>query len=423
MTIPLVSVADRRGHHFVLSLNLIPRLFLLAWTFAVGYFDQVLPINAILAAPVLSFLGGDCVFNSIIYSLVSDLTDDHVLRATFFGYATAVTSIFSSQLGPAAASATMTMLLWLPLWIGIILLFLTIPVVSALPRAVAHHRLASDTEEGDTASPLISTPARAFPSLDHKPSTASRFRSVLAILTNPSRNFLLLLTCFFLASLASSDTKLLPLYISTRYHWRFSSVGYLLSAKALFNFLLLSLVIPRFLRWRQARRQPRSSSPSPPATTGSSDPDGGGDGARDANNIASAYTCLVFSVLGALAIALSPVIWALVPSLLLYALGIALPMFTYSLLRSPSMRISTAGTPGAGAEEEEDGSGSGGPGTQLFSVVMLVRTVGTLLGAVLMPSLWVAGLGIGGMALGMPYVVSAACYAVAGVLVRRIKVA
>lgn len=80
MTIPLVSLADRYGHRFVLCLNLVPRIFLLGWTFMVGYFDQTLPVNAILFAPALSFLGGDCVFNSIVYSLVSELTHDHVLR-------------------------------------------------------------------------------------------------------------------------------------------------------------------------------------------------------------------------------------------------------------------------------------------------------------------------------------------------------
>jgi len=52
----------------------------LAWTFAVGYLDEILPARAILAATALSFLGGDCVFNAIVYSLVSDLTDDHVLK-------------------------------------------------------------------------------------------------------------------------------------------------------------------------------------------------------------------------------------------------------------------------------------------------------------------------------------------------------
>lgn len=80
MTIPLVCLADQYGHRFVLLLNLVPRIFLLAWTFAVGYFDRVLPVKAIIAAPMFSFLGGDCVFNSIVYALVSELTDDHVLR-------------------------------------------------------------------------------------------------------------------------------------------------------------------------------------------------------------------------------------------------------------------------------------------------------------------------------------------------------
>jgi hypothetical protein len=80
MTIPLVSLADHYGYRLVLCLNLFPRVFLLCWTFLVGYFDRALPVNAILAAPVFSFLGGDCVFNSIVYGLVSELTDDHVLR-------------------------------------------------------------------------------------------------------------------------------------------------------------------------------------------------------------------------------------------------------------------------------------------------------------------------------------------------------
>jgi hypothetical protein len=128
------------------------------------------------------------------------------------------------------------------------------------------------------------------------------------------------------------------------------------------------------------------------------------DAAADVTN---AHTSLLLSVLGALAIALAPSVALLVPALLLYALGIALPMFTYSLLKAPGMGVSTE---------------SNGPGTQLFSVVMLVRTVGTLVGAVVMPALWVAGLGVGGWGLGMPFVVSAGCYAVAGGLVRRIEV-
>lgn len=298
----------------------------------------------------------------------------------------------------------MSTLLWLPLWIGIALLLLALPVISSFPSATRHHRSASSEEEGDATVPLI--PTRTSQRFDLRSSTTHRFRTILSLLTNPTRHLVLLLTVFFLASLASSDTKLLPLYISKRYGWRFSSVGYLLSVKALFNFFLLSYLIPRFLRWRQSRSAAAVVEVEVEVVANASQP-----AAVDAENVSNAHTCLVFSVLGALAIALSPAVWALVPSLLLYALGIALPMFTYSLLKSPSMGLTAA---------REGRGGEGGPGAQLFSVVMLVRTVGTLVGAVVMPSLWVAGLGMGGWALGLPFGASAVCYAVAGVLVKRI---
>jgi hypothetical protein len=346
-------------------------------------------------------------------------------RAAFFGYTNAISSIFSLQLGPALAAASMSSLLWLPLWIGMILLLLAIPLISTLPTPPSHRNLPIPaTDEEDALIPR--------PGLDLKSTTARRFRTILALLANPTRNFLLLLSVFFIASLASSDTKLLPLYISKRYGWRFASVGYLLSVKAVFNFVFLSLVVPWFLRWRQ-RRHPRSHSGasvtasgsetrllshsrSPPTSRSRSrsrsrsapaTPDSAARSTQE--NVANAHTCLVFSVLGALAIALSPAIWALVPALLVYALGIALPMFTYSLLKAPGM--------GLERQQREDASGM-----QLFSVVMLVRTIGTLVGAVVMPSLWVAALGVGGWASGMPYAVSAVCYALAGLVVRMIKV-
>ncbi|KAL2133517.1 hypothetical protein VTI74DRAFT_2243 [Chaetomium olivicolor] len=429
MTIPLVSLADHYGHRFVLCLNLIPRVFLLAWTFAVGYFDRVLPINAILAAPILSFLGGDCVFNSIVYSLVSELTDDHVLRATFFGYVNAVSAIFSLQLGPALASATMSALLWLPFWIGIAILLIAVPVISTLPLPSSHHLPTSD-DSSEAALPLLSSPSARH---TLKTLTKSRLNTIISLLSNPSRNFVLLLAVFFFASLASSDTKMLTLYISKRYGWKFSSVGYLLSGKAVFNFILLSVVVPRVLQLRQSRRASLPGAEAgraggggigaaaAAAATAAAEAASGGQRrssseqglhgtAVDKETIANAHICLVFSVLGALAIALSPAIWALVPSLLLYALGIALPMFTWSLLKSPSMGL------------DESLGGDDRQGTQLFSVVMLVKTVGTLLGAVVMPALWVAGLGIRGWALGMPFLVSAGCYAIAGGLVRKIAV-
>ncbi|KAH6952349.1 hypothetical protein BKA56DRAFT_605380 [Ilyonectria sp. MPI-CAGE-AT-0026] len=50
-----------------------------------------------------------------------------------------------------------------------------------------------------------------------------------------------------------------------------------------------------------------------------------------------AMLCLFVSVLGTLGIAVAAKIWMLVPSLFIYALGSALPIFTLSLLKSPAI--------------------------------------------------------------------------------------
>lgn len=44
---------------------------------------------------------------------------------------------------------------------------------------------------------------------------------------------------------------------------------------------------------------------------------------------------------------------------------------------------------------------------QDYSVVMLVKTVGSLVGAPVMTLAWVKGIGLGGAALGLPYFLSA----------------
>lgn len=80
MTIPLGFVAERYGRRPVLTLNLVSRIWIILWAVVVGNFEDLLPTKAIIAAPMLSVLGGDCVFNSITYALASDLTEDRVLR-------------------------------------------------------------------------------------------------------------------------------------------------------------------------------------------------------------------------------------------------------------------------------------------------------------------------------------------------------
>jgi hypothetical protein len=367
---------------------------MLLWAIVVGSFDALLPTKAIIAGPVLSTLGGDCVFNSLTYNLASNLTDDHVQRAIYFGYMSSVSYVVA-LLGPALASSTMTLSLWLPFWLGLILLLLAIPIIQLLPSPQELDRdedgLAEEQHEPLLSSPLLKAQDDQN-SLLH--STAERLQTIKTIISSHPRNFTLLLFSFWLTSLASSDTKLLVQYISARYGWTFASAGYLLSGKAVVNFTLLTVIIPKLLRSAREVQQAGSTE------------------AVDKSNIRNAMYCLLVSVFGALGIAITSRIWMLIPSMFVYALGSALPIFTLSLLKSPA--ISPPHT--------ENLEGSSDPEPHIFSIVMLVKTAGSLVGAPLMAALWVHGLDIGGAALGMPFFFSAPCYTVAIWVLTEMKV-
>jgi hypothetical protein len=73
---------------------------------------------------------------------------------------------------------------------------------------------------------------------------------------------------------------------------------------------------------------------------------------------------------------------------MIYALGSALPVFTMSLVKSPLIALANS--------DIRD-----------FSIVMLTKTLGSLVGAPVMTVLWVHAIKLGGIGLGLPYFVSA----------------
>ncbi|KAJ2984040.1 hypothetical protein NUW58_g6147 [Xylaria curta] len=370
-TIPLTFLSERYGRKRVLLLNLVPRFFMLLWTLGIAYFEDYLPPRAAIAGASLSVLGGDTVFNSLIYGLAARITEDGTTRAVYFSRMTALTSVVGF-LSPAIAAAAMTIKLSLPFWLGLVFLVIAFPIILFLLPVDDGDVLDSTTE---ARRPLISSPT-----LKAQASRASLVASVVdrvRSLVSAVGNFqlALLLLSMLLTSLASADTKLLAQYISKRYHWTFASAGYLLSAKAVVNFFLLTFVVPFFL-----------------ATRGSS------QSLSDNANIRYTRFCLVSSVLGAFAIGVSSVIWELIPSLLIYALGVPLSVFTLSLANSPAMW----------AHASRRGSNASDPQSGILSIVMMVKTLGSLIGAPLMATLWYYGIQLS--FYGSPYIASSLIY-------------
>ncbi|KAH7049382.1 hypothetical protein B0J12DRAFT_740865 [Macrophomina phaseolina] len=422
VTMPLGWVGDRFGRKVVLGLNAVGFGCLVLWTVLVGRLDRALPVEALIAGPFFTLLGGhDCVLTSTIFAMVTDLTDDLVQRTSYIAYITSVNYVIS-LFGPSLASITMARSIWLPFYLSVAFFVAALPVACGLPitlsRKHSEWRRSASTEGGiPEAESLLSS---ASPQSNVSPPTSSKSLSqrilapvrTMTHLVIGRHNFQIhLLGGFLLPALASSNTHLLPQYTSKRYGWKFEHVGYLLSAKAAVNITLLALVIPttmRVLLKRMPRREVRL-------------------------NYRGAQTSLAVSILGALSISAAGTVGALTCALIVYALGSALPVFTMSLVEAaPIAAHSAAPTlPRLESSGEAEGgsqgwrSPNGGPhpsnAQQDYSVVMLVKTVGSLVGAPVMTFAWVKGIGLGGAALGLPYFLSAILYLSAAIVLCFLK--
>lgn len=382
----------------------------------------------------------------------------------------------------------MTVNLWLPFYLSIGFLVAALPVVYFLPlkgddddRDETTAPSAAPKDHDPEAEPLLRTTSSSSspswsPSSSQTQSLLARFLHLL----HRRPRFLLLLSSFLLTSLASSNTHLLPQYMSARYHRSFASVGPLLSLKAATNIVLLTFVVPVGMRVL-LRRHHKQHNEEGDTTDVEVEGYGGGETVSSKNhnpatialNINAALLSLAVSVLGALAIAAAPRVAWLVCALLLYALGSALPVFTMALVEAvdgdgdggkgkgkgkreeADLPIGRRRSVGNGDVEESTGedaessssssalanesttpmdrrrersarrastpprpsstktaSTSGGT-ARVYTVVMVVKTIGTLVGAPLMTAVWVAGINLNdggrgsGAGLGLPYYVSA----------------
>ncbi|ORY19724.1 hypothetical protein BCR34DRAFT_551574 [Clohesyomyces aquaticus] len=390
VTVPLSFIAERFGIKMVLWLNLIPRIFMSCWALVVGNYYHIIPTKAILAGPFLSILGSECVFASTVFTLTSALTQEYVQRASYFSYISSLSYVVNF-VGPTLASFSMSQNLWLPFWISVSLLLFAVPTITLLPETRRRRLPEQDfgTAVAHEAGPLLggSSPGpgkyyNAFETSVGGLQAVSQAARKLVRLVSGRRNFQVLLVSFFLTALASSDTKLLVQYISKRYEWTFAEAGYMLSAKALVNVALLTVVVPRIIRTSMSTKTVH--------------------GSEIRLFYLGAQLSIAISVIGVICVAVSFEFWMLLAALIIYALGSALPVFTMSLVKSPLIAL-------------------GDSDVQDFSIVMLTKALGALVGAPLMATLWVQGIKIGGAGLGLPYFVSGSIYLAAALVVARLR--
>ncbi|KAL0263546.1 hypothetical protein SLS55_002527 [Diplodia seriata] len=306
----------------------------------------------------------------------------NAVGTSYIAYVSSVNYVIS-LFGPSLASLAMSRDIWLPFYLSIGFFVATLPTIYLLPTTVSQRSKTSpddvrhsDGPEGESL--LGSDPISAVGPNKRTRLSVRLFGPVrtIARLVVGRHNFQIhLIGGFFLPALASSNTHLLPQYTSKRYGWKFEHVGYLLSIKAAVNITLLALVIPMTMR-TLLKRMP---------------------GKEVRLNYSGAQISLAVSILGALSIAAAGTVGLL---MCVESAPITATAFPSS---SPSPSIADGDSQPDQDFVRDGPSRTCNNAQQDYSVVMLVKTVGSLLGAPLMTFAWVRGIGLGGVALGLPF--------------------
>jgi hypothetical protein len=310
VAIPLGTFFDQGYRRTVLCLNVCGLTLMYLWFVLVGHFDEVFPIKAMLVGPLLSFIGGsEATIMSVAAAIVTDIApnearryvvcisptlhpNSHYDRSSFFAYVGSLAYI-SSMLGPAISAFTMTFNIWLPFWMGISMLLLAIPTICLLEGAKSS--LSGVAINPETA-PLLPQDSSVIkpPSYENyfqlRSAKLLSFYSKIWSRVKSRPNFKLLLAVFLTASLASSNTPILPQYLSKRFYITFAQAGVLLSVKALANVVLLVLAVPTAISFMLTKRRMPG----------------------ERINFYGAKLTLVISIAGAALVALSFKLWILI---------------------------------------------------------------------------------------------------------------
>ncbi|KAK0507250.1 hypothetical protein JMJ35_010288 [Cladonia borealis] len=304
-------------------------------------------------------------------------------------------------LGPVIASSTASISLWLPLWISIAVSCLAGLTVALLPDTRPVHHVKGQDE------PVQQEPTETEALLDQIDNNSSEemsphprdqgliglIREVKAKLSTKaqglrlslktSRNFRLGLSILLVTQVGASNTVILSQYISVRYGWTLVQAGYLFYVKAVAMLLLYIVIIPVGLKYLTGKRNFSTA----------------------AANLTGTKISIVSLCIGALAISLSVDIWMFIPAIVVYVYGNGLGLFILSLLTSPEF----------GDTEEQNHA-------KTYSSVQLVEACGTLLSVPILTAALAAGINIGGIGLGMPFLLCALSYFIVGFIVWNLKV-
>ena len=249
-----------------------------------------------------------------------------------------------------------------------------IPLLCLLPETV-HLRPVRNSDDADNSNESVNIETQTK---GHVQSLICNLCRSTSFLTKDI-SILLLLSTFFLSILGRSQINLLLLYVSKRYQLPLSTASFAHSFFAAMNIVVLFLILPATSRYLLTRLH---FSPS-------------------TKDLSMAQVSITFLTLGSFVLGLSPSFAIMLVGLAAYSLGSGFNACCLSLVTSFIDPRYIA---------------------RLYSIVLLVSTVGAFVGSPLLAGLFNAGLKIGPGWTGLPFLASGLLHVFVLVAVFFVKV-
>ncbi|KAM3497389.1 hypothetical protein MY10362_009260 [Beauveria mimosiformis] len=258
VSIPYGALANHIGRTNVLMLALFGSLLSECWLAIVCWFPQTLPLRALWFSGAFQLIGGGgATLMAMCYTMIADMCTPQQ-RTAAFSYVQAailVSEIISIPLGSAFASTNP----WIPILGSVAILAATLILVllflgryfpSSPPKHESICRGGKDNHDDDDASsnPAIDSAAASL----QKPTDSTLANASFGHWL--SRDVLLMLVAFFCCQLSRQFSSVLLQFSSFKFSWDYAKASYLLPLRAGINLVVLFWVIPHLLRFFTKQR-------------------------------------------------------------------------------------------------------------------------------------------------------------------------